>query len=165
MEAVHGRLWEQDDVEALYRYDQIRKVEPMQRALSELEATAWLAGLRAEQTDHRRTLPILGQSGGRYKLLPILHWSAKDVHEYLMAHELPYHPLFYESYATVGDWHSSRPLSDADEHERDTRFRGLKQECGLHLPQTNVEVQDPALSLQLRTRERRPEQWQTTASL
>ncbi|MEL6130863.1 MAG: phosphoadenylyl-sulfate reductase, partial [Cyanobacteria bacterium J06628_4] len=47
MEALHGRLWDQDNVEALNRYDQIRKVEPMQRALKELGAKAWLAGLRA----------------------------------------------------------------------------------------------------------------------
>jgi len=40
MEALFGKLWEQDDVESLNRYDQIRKVEPMQRALEELEATA-----------------------------------------------------------------------------------------------------------------------------
>ncbi|MGB6166734.1 MAG: phosphoadenosine phosphosulfate reductase family protein, partial [Geitlerinemataceae cyanobacterium] len=55
---------------------------------------------------------------------------------YLTAHDLPYHPFFDLGYVTVGDWHSSRPLMATDEHERDTRFGGLKQECGLHLPQT-----------------------------
>jgi phosphoadenosine phosphosulfate reductase len=133
MEALHGRLWEQDDVEAAQLYDRIRKVEPMQRELDRLGATAWLSGLRADQTDHRRTLPVVGRQGQRFKILPILAWSAQDVHAYLKAHALPYHPLFEQGYATVGDWHSSRPLSAADDHERDTRFRGLKQECGLHL--------------------------------
>ncbi len=135
MEALHGRLWERDEVEALNLYDQIRKVEPMQRALVDLGATAWLAGLRCDQTDYRRGLSVLGHQWGRYKVLPILHWTTEDVHEYLQKHDLPYHPLFYEGYATVGDWHSSRPLNAGDAHERDTRFRGLKQECGLHLPQ------------------------------
>jgi len=146
MEALHGRLWEQDDVDALNLYDRIRKIEPMQRALRELGASGWLAGLRAEQTDHRKTLPILGQQWDRYKLLPLLHWTARDVHTYLNAHDLPYHPLFHEGYTTVGDWHSSRPLGEADGHERDTRFRGLKQECGLHLPQA-AELPDPRLQL------------------
>ena len=50
MEALYGKLWEQNDVDALNRYDRIRKVEPMQRALRELQATAWLAGLRKDQT-------------------------------------------------------------------------------------------------------------------
>ncbi len=147
MEALPGRLWEQSDADALNLYDQIRKVEPMQRALRELGATAWLAGLRAQQTDHRKRLPILGRQWDRYKILPILDWTIQDVHEYLKAHDLPYHPLYYQGYATVVDWHSSRPLSDGDAHERDTRFGGLKQECGLHLPQPYTEPQSSTQSL------------------
>ena len=55
------------------------------------------------------------------------------VHRYLKAHDLPYHPLFEQGFATVGDWHSSRAVQAGDTDERDTRFRGMKQECGLHL--------------------------------
>ncbi|NET57002.1 MAG: phosphoadenosine phosphosulfate reductase [Symploca sp. SIO2E6] len=141
MEALYGRLWEQNDVDAFNRYDQIRKVEPMQRALEELKATAWLAGLRRDQTEHRKSLQLFNQQEKLYKILPILRWTAKDVYEYLQAYELPYHPFFDLGYTTVGDWHSSRPLTLADEHERDTRFNGLKQECGLHLPQTTGEAE------------------------
>lgn len=133
MEALHGRLWEQADAEALDRYHGMRKVEPMRRALAELGATAWLAGLRADQTDHRGALPAVGRQGGRYKVLPVLRWHTRDVHRYLEAHDLPYHPYFEQGYATVGDWHSSRPVSIDDSHERDSRFGGLEQECGLHL--------------------------------
>ena len=133
MEALHGRLWEADDVAALDAYDRLRKVEPMQRALGELNATAWMAGLRADQTEHRAALPMLERRGERFKLLPILGWHNRDVHGYLKAHALPYHPLFEQGYATVGDWHSSRAVAAGDTHERGTRFRGLKQECGLHL--------------------------------
>ena len=140
MEALYGQLWRQNDLDAFNRYDQIRKVEPMQRALQELRVTAWLAGLRRDQTDHRKTLPYVNQQSGRYKVLPILNWSAKDVYEYLQKYDLPYHPYFDQGYTTVGDWHSSRPLTATDEHERDTRFQGLKQECGLHLPQTPGEA-------------------------
>jgi phosphoadenosine phosphosulfate reductase len=136
MEALYGRLWTENKVESLNRYDQIRKVEPMQRALQELKATAWLVGLRSHQTDHRQTLQSIEMQWDLYKVLPILSWTAEDVDEYLKAYNLPYHPLWEQGYTTVGDWHSSRPVSAADEHERDTRFRGIKQECGLHLPQT-----------------------------
>ena len=133
MESLHGRLWERDDPDAFDTYDRIRKVEPMQRALDEFNASAWLSGLRADQTDHRASLPVVGRQGERTKILPILNWTARDVHAYLVDHDLPYHPLFDQGYATVGDWHSSRPFSADDDHERDTRFGGLKQECGLHL--------------------------------
>jgi phosphoadenosine phosphosulfate reductase len=146
MEALYGRLWAQD-VEAFNRYDQIRKVEPMQRALQELGVTAWIAGLRSNQTDHRKTLTPVSLQGHVYKILPILNWSSKAVYDYLMAHDLPYHPLFDEGYVTVGDWHSSRPLTALDEDERDTRFNGLKQECGIHLPQTMEESESLDSSL------------------
>ncbi|MBT9315428.1 phosphoadenylyl-sulfate reductase [Leptothoe spongobia] len=141
MEALHGRLWDQDNVEALNRYDYIRKVEPMQRALKELGAEAWLAGLRANQTSHRQSLGRIAQQNDIYKLHPILSWHSRDVYQYLTTHNLPYHPLFDEGYVTVGDWHSSRPMTSTDGDERDTRFKGLKQECGLHLPQTQGEAE------------------------
>jgi len=133
MEALHGRLWEEADVAALDRYDRIRKVEPMQVGLDELGATAWIAGLRSDQTEHRRSLPVVGEQWGRTKYLPILDWTSRDLHRYLEANDLPYHPLFHEGYSTVGDWHTSRAMAAGDTNERDTRFLGLKQECGIHL--------------------------------
>ncbi len=153
MEALYGRLWEENTVAALNRYDSIRKVEPLARSLAELGATAWLTGLRSSQTHHRKTLDRIslqatkpspdqaGPANSRYKLLPILHWSSKDVYDYLIAHNLPYHPLFDQGYVTVGDWHSSRPMTADDTDERSTRFKGLKQECGIHIPQTPEEAE------------------------
>lgn len=139
MEALHGKLWEKNDVEAFNLYDYIRKVEPMQRALKELNAKAWLAGLRSDQTEHRQTLQKVELQEGVYKIYPILDWHSRDVYKYLTAHDLPYHPFFDLGYVTVGDWHSSRPLTADDDIERDTRFNGLKQECGIHLPTTPEE--------------------------
>ncbi|MEL6439189.1 MAG: phosphoadenosine phosphosulfate reductase [Cyanobacteria bacterium J06621_8] len=139
MEALHGKLWEQNDVEAFNLYDQIRKVEPMQRALQELQAFAWLAGLRRGQTDHRQGLSRVNRQNNMYKIHPILEWNARDIYQYLTKHDLPYHPFFDLGYVTVGDWHSSRPMTADDTNSRDTRFKGLKQECGLHLPQTRGE--------------------------
>lgn len=134
MEALYGKLWKQKDLESLNRYDQIRKVEPMQRALKELGAIAWLTGLRKDQTRHRQSLKPLQMQGEHYKVLPILNWNSKDIYDYLTAYDLPYHPYFDQGYVSVGDWHSSRPLMAGDADERDTRFHGIKQECGLHLP-------------------------------
>jgi phosphoadenosine phosphosulfate reductase len=139
MEALHGKLWEKNDVEAFNLYDYIRKVEPMQRALKELNATAWFAGLRSDQTQHRKTLRKVALQEGVYKIHPILNWHSRDIYNYLTTYDLPYHPFFDLGYVTVGDWHSSRPLTADDTDERDTRFNGLKQECGIHLPTTPEE--------------------------
>ena len=132
MESEHGRLWESDDLEDLNLYDQIRKVEPMQRALKDLDVSGWVSGLRASQTEFRQRLPPLKRSGSQFRIHPILEWSNRDVYHFMQENDLPQHPLFHQGYVTVGDAHSSRPLELNDASERDTRFRGQKQECGLH---------------------------------
>ncbi len=133
-EALRGREWE-SDAEGLTRYNQARKVEPMQRALRELNAEAWVAGLRRGQTDHRAGMRVVDKQNGVFKICPILDWTAREVHQYLIDNELPYHPLVEQGYQSIGDTHSTAPVT-GDAHERSGRFGGLKQECGLHLPET-----------------------------
>lgn len=129
-EALHGKEWEQG-VEGLKRYNFINKVEPMDRAIRELGATAWLAGLRRSQSSTRETVKIVQQQNKIAKIHPIADWDNKRVHQYLTKHELNYHPLWEEGYVSVGDWHSTSKLLDGMKEE-DTRFGGLKRECGLH---------------------------------
>ncbi|WP_199915596.1 phosphoadenylyl-sulfate reductase [Saccharobesus litoralis] len=125
-----GKLWEQG-VDGIAQYNKMNKVEPMQRALKELEANVWFTGLRRDQSSSRAELPVLQISGGRFKFNPIVDWTNRDVHFYLKEHELPYHPLWDKGYVSVGDWHTSRPL-ELGMSEEETRFFGLKRECGLH---------------------------------
>ena len=135
-EALHGKTWEVE--ESMGHYLQLFKVEPLQRALEELNVTAWLAGLRANQTDHRATLRTVEKQDGVYKVHPILNWSRKDIGEYMAKHDLPYHPLVEKGYASIGDTHSSRPITEGED-ERAGRFGGFAQECGIHLPQSEAE--------------------------
>lgn len=132
MESQYGRLWESENTEDLDLYDKIRKVEPMKRALKELDVKGWISGLRSQQTDFRKGLATIRKKGDRFCIYPILNWTTRDTFYYMQQHGLPQHPLFYKGYATVGDAHSSRPMTAGDTDERDTRFRGRKQECGLH---------------------------------
>ena len=138
-EALEGKLWEAGETE-LDHYNRVRKVEPMRRALRELDATAWLAGLRRQQTGHRATLRPVELQDGIYKIHPILGWTPEDVHGYLNAHDLPYHPLYEQGYRSIGDTHTTTRVTE-DMHEREGRFGGLKQECGLHLPTSPEENQ------------------------
>lgn len=130
MEARHGRLWEQG-VEGIDRYNQMRKVEPMQRALAELDAAGWFAGLRRSQASTRAGVEFAEHRNGRWKFHPLADWTDRDVGLYLKRHGLPYHPLWDQGYTSIGDVHTSHrwePGMDPD----DTRFFGLKRECGLH---------------------------------
>jgi phosphoadenosine phosphosulfate reductase len=136
IEARHGKLWEKG-AEGLATYNQIVKVEPMQRALAELGARAWLAGLRRSQSSTRERLPVVSTQEGRAKILPIVEWTDRDVYRYLTENDLPYHPLWEKGYVSIGDVHTTRPLS-ADMTPEETRFFGIKRECGLHDPAANI---------------------------
>jgi phosphoadenosine phosphosulfate reductase len=138
-EALNGRLWEQG-IEGLKRYNFINKVEPMDRAVRELGATAWLAGLRRSQGSSRESLPVVQRQNKVAKIHPILDWDNRQVHRYLTEHGLPYHPLWDQGYVSIGDWHSTTKLLDGMTEEQ-TRFNGLKRECGLHENSGRVDFQ------------------------
>lgn len=138
-EALFGRQWELG-LDGLKRYNLINKVEPMDRAVRELGAIAWLAGLRRSQSSSRERLSVVQQQNKVTKIHPIVDWDNRQVHRYLTAHDLPYHPLWEKGYVSVGDWHSSAPLSPGMTEE-ETRFSGLKRECGLHEVSGNADFQ------------------------
>lgn len=137
-EALYGRLWDGDE-EELRRYQEINKIEPMQRALRELEAAAWLAGLRGGQTDFRAALRTVEPQDGVYKVHPILRWSKQDVADYLDLYDLPHHPLYAWGYRSIGDVHSTVPLDPDEVDDRAGRRLGEKRECGIHLPRSPEE--------------------------
>lgn len=131
MEARHGRLWEQG-LEGLNRYDDLRKIEPLRRALEDLGARTWFAGLRRSQASTREHTKVLEFKHARWKVHPLIDWSDRDIWQYLSRHDLPYHPLWHEGYVSIGDVHTTRPWTPGM-REEDTRYFGLKRECGIHL--------------------------------
>lgn len=138
-EAVEGKRWERDD-RSLESYNRENKVEPMNRAVQDSGARAWLAGLRREQSSTRKERPYIERQNRIVKVYPILDWSDRDIYRYLKTHDLPYHPLWDLGYVSIGDWHSTRKLTEGMRPE-DTRFGGTKRECGLHELSGNQDFQ------------------------
>jgi phosphoadenosine phosphosulfate reductase len=131
-EALYGKLWEGDQA-ALDRYQQINKVEPMDRALRELQPLAWIAGLRGKQTAFRAGLRRVELQDGVYKVHPILGFDEEAVYHYMRANDLPYHPLFRRGYRSIGDVHSTVPTREGEDPRAGRRL-GVHSECGIHLP-------------------------------
>jgi phosphoadenosine phosphosulfate reductase len=129
-EARYGERWLQGKA-GIDAYNDENKVQPMKRALRELQAGTWFAGLRRSQSQSRESKPYLEWSGDRWKVHPIADWSDRDVYRYLQRHGLPYHPLWEKGYVSIGDHHTTRALHEVDDPEQ-TRFFGVKRECGLH---------------------------------
>ena len=132
MEAQFGQLWNTGKVEDLEQYHLIRKVQPLERTLENLQVKCWASGVRSNQTNHRSSMTYLDLIRNRLSLRPLLEWTQKDIFYYMKENKLPQHPLFEKGYSTVGDWHSSTP-EGTNNKGRETRFGGLKQECGIHV--------------------------------
>jgi len=133
-EAKHGsRFWEVDEE----RYDYIAKVEPQNRAYKELHVQAVLTGRRRTQGAKRGDLDIVEiTDAGVVKVNPLANWSFKDVQAYIQANDVPTNELLDLGYRSVGDWHSTVPVTDSED-ERAGRWRGRqKTECGIHNPKS-----------------------------
>lgn len=129
-EARISRLRERGS-DGIAQYNRVHKVEPMQRALSELGVSTWIAGIRRSQSASRAGIDFLELRDGRWKLHPLADWSDRDIGRYLAKHDLPYHPLWDQGYVSIGDVHSTHRLEPGMDIE-DARFFGLQRECGLH---------------------------------
>jgi phosphoadenosine phosphosulfate reductase len=129
-ESRFGRLWDQG-LPGIERYNRMNKQEPLDRALRDLGAETWFAGLRRVQSQSRAQIAPIEFKRGRYKVHPLFDWTDRDIGRYLKQHDLPYHPLWDKGYLSIGDWHTTRSLAEVDSME-ELRFFGLKRECGLH---------------------------------
>ncbi|KAL3426932.1 Phosphoadenosine phosphosulfate reductase [Phlyctema vagabunda] len=129
-EARHGQeLWKTNaDL-----YDWVAKVEPAQRAYSDLNVAAVLTGRRRSQGAKRESLDIIEiDEAGLIKINPLAAWSFKQVSDYIRDNNVPYNVLLDRGYKSVGDWHSTEPVKEGED-ERAGRWKGQeKTECGIH---------------------------------
>ena len=122
---VEDGLWEtKPDL-----YLAIAKVEPLNRALLDLDA--WITGIRRDQSPTRADAPKLGWDAGHelWKANPLADWSDKDCWAYIRERGLPYNALHDQGYESIGDTHSTIPGAG-----REGRWAGTERtECGLHV--------------------------------
>ncbi len=130
-EESFGKLWEQGQ-DGMKKYNFINKKEPMERALKEISAKAWMSGLRRAQSIDRGKRPFIELQNNVVKIYPILDWDDRKTYKYLPNNNIPYHPLEGMGYDSLGDKHSTSKY-DASKKSEDTRHGGHGREGGLHL--------------------------------
>jgi phosphoadenosine phosphosulfate reductase len=127
--AIHGdELWKRDPDACCG----LRKVEPMRRALSSVDA--WVSGIRRGDSSTRATAPKFAwdQRFGLWKLNPLADWSESDVWSHVREHRLPYNPLHDRGYPSIGCTHCTQPVAPGAD-PRDGRWVGTaKSECGIN---------------------------------
>jgi phosphoadenosine phosphosulfate reductase len=112
----------------------VRKVEPLRRALASLDA--WITGLRREQVFTRASIPKveLDTDHGRIvKVNPLAAWTGEHVWSYIQMNNVPFNKLHDLRYPSIGCTPCTRAVAP-DEDSRAGRWwweQGAK-ECGLH---------------------------------
>jgi len=114
------------------------KNEPMNRAMQELAPRAWLRGIRRNQADTRKAVSFVEWSQ-RYQchaVSPLLNWGSREIYAYMKKHDLPYHPLYEQGYASIGcnPLSCTRPIMPGEDPRAGRWADSAKVECGIHLP-------------------------------
>jgi phosphoadenosine phosphosulfate reductase len=135
----HGERAMYDSIDLRKACCQVRKLEPLTRLLA--GRTAWVTGLRREQSAGRSDVPFSEtDADGRLKLNPLADWSWADVWHYIKEHAVPYNALHDEFFPSIGCAPCTRAVAVGED------FRGGRwwweaqgaKECGLHVKDEGV---------------------------
>lgn len=127
-EKYGGKLWETQPDQCCH----LRKVLPLQETLS--RATAWISGLRREQSATRQNTNFINKDENfrSIKVCPLIHWTWKDIWNYVEKHQLEYNQLHDQGYPSIGCQPCTLP-GDMSTGSRSGRWANKgKTECGLH---------------------------------
>jgi len=114
----------------------IRKVEPLNRYLAEVDA--WVSGLRRDQNVTRATTPKLQIDyvhGGIVKVNPLADWTREQVMDYVGAHNVPINRLHDRGYPSVGCDPCSRAIASGEDARAGRWWweHPETRECGIHV--------------------------------
>lgn len=113
----------------------LRKVAPLQRALSDKKA--WITGQRRAQSVTRASLPLIewDHTHNILKLNPLAAWSQKEVWEYLNSHQVPYNALHDQGFPSIGCAPCTRAIKEGEDVRAGRWWweSPENKECGLHI--------------------------------
>jgi phosphoadenosine phosphosulfate reductase len=113
---------------------QVRKLEPLSRALAPYEA--WVCGLRREQAESRADVDVVGTDDhGRIKINPLANWTSAQVWDYIHAHDVPYNVLHDRGFPSIGCAGCTRAVRPGESCRAGRWWweRDEHKECGLHV--------------------------------
>jgi len=112
----------------------LRKMEPLSRLLA--GRTAWVTGLRREQSANRGAVPVRDtDDAGRLKLNPLADWSWNDVWHYIQMHDVPYNELHDQFFPSIGCAPCTRAIGVGEDFRAGRWWweSEAAKECGLHV--------------------------------
>lgn len=113
----------------------VRKIEPLKRALKEIDI--WVTGLRKDQSVTRFFTPLVEWDKGNkvIKVNPLLNWSEKEAWNYVKENKVPYNELHDKGFPSIGCQPCTRAIEPGEDVRAGRWWWELPEhkECGLHL--------------------------------
>ena len=114
----------------------IRKVEPLNRALANLEA--WMTGLRRSQVVTRaavKKVDLDADHGGIVKINPLADWTWEQTLAYVRQQHIPYNALHDQGYPSIGCAPCTRAIKPGEDFRAGRWWweQPDQKECGLHV--------------------------------
>lgn len=123
-----------DSIENRKECCNIRKVEPLQRALKNNDC--WVTGIRADQSAGRTEMEMIEYDDGYglFKMNPIFDWTLDNVMEYLKEKNVPYNSLHHKGFVSVGCAPCTRAIREGEDFRAGRWWweNNSGKECGLH---------------------------------
>jgi phosphoadenosine phosphosulfate reductase len=122
----------------------IRKMEPLGRALA--GKSAWITGLRREQSGARAEVPLIDTAGqttkGLLKFNPLANWTWGDVWNYIALNQVACNPLHDQFYPSIGCAPCTRAIAVGEDFRAGRWWweDEAAKECGLHVAQGDLHV-------------------------
>ena len=131
----HGINLFYDSVELRHKCCEIRKIEPLKRALQGVDV--WISGLRRSQSVTRAGMQMVEYDAADdvLKLNPLILWSEEQVKQYGKENGVPYNRLHEKGFPSIGCQPCTRAVAPGDDI-RSGRWWWEDpdhRECGLHV--------------------------------
>jgi phosphoadenosine phosphosulfate reductase len=135
LERAKGLYSFRDSLDNRHECCGLRKVAPLGRALSEVDA--WVTGLRREQSVTRTDIAEVeldAEHGGLAKVNPLIAWTAEQTRAYANDKRVPIHPLHDRGYPSIGCAPCTRAVAPGDSPRAGRWWweDPENKECGLH---------------------------------
>ncbi len=132
--ATQGVNGHYESIENRKRCCNIRKIEPLKRALEGLEV--WITGLRSAQSITREEMKLVEWDEGfnLIKVNPLINWCEKEVWDYIKTNHVPYNKLHDQGFPSIGCAPCTRAIKDGEDVRAGRWWweNPEHKECGLH---------------------------------
>ena len=124
----------------------MRKVEPLQRAVKDMNIKALITGRKRYQTSERSDMTYFQlDDEGIFRINPLAYYDKAGLKAEFARRNLPQHPLVAKGYKSIGCAPCTLPVAEGQDeragrwaHTADKATGEQKTECGIHLDNSQV---------------------------